>query len=264
MVRILKDNFWANVETYEDVIRKCFLHLYYLKFPNFSSERFNGKSVKGCINNDQDVQESFDHLLVEFKRLQVFEKFDEKRPSNNFPMSKKFEQFLFKWTEKILFEEYHKRKRRTIRFRRVSNMDIIHRDALDIKDKIKEIFADEPVIDTDLLPKEDKIKTLEAKSRTERLYKKYPTIQDIDLETPTDDIEEYETWNLILNVCQNEQELKAVEYKKEGLDNEAVAINLKCTSSNVSALLKKLCDRYHKNAQKFEVFAGKGLVPAGK
>jgi RNA polymerase sigma factor (sigma-70 family) len=242
MVRIVDGEFWHNYDTYEATIRRCFISLYYTKFPHFTSERFD------------NVEASYNNLLVELNRLRIFERFDVTKPDiSQSSIDKKLEQYLYKWTESILYKEYHDRKRRTLRFRRVDSLEDLHRDVYKSNEKSREIFANEDVsIDENFLPEDQKKEAIEVKEKVNKLYKRYPTLRDIPAmssekyESPLDAIEERETLDIIMSVCSNDREMDAVRLKKDGLSNEEVAESLGCSASSVDSILNKLCDRYHK------------------
>ena len=186
MVRIVSGDFWQNYDTYEAVVRRCFISLYYTKFPHFSSERYD------------NLEASYNNLLIELNRLRIFERFDIDKPNiSTASIEKKLEQYLFTWTESILYKEYHDRKRRTLRFRRVDSLDDLHRDIYKSNEKAQEIFADEDVtVDVSLLSKKQKEEAIETEDKANKLYKRYPTLRDIPTmtsekyESPLDDLEE--------------------------------------------------------------------------
>jgi hypothetical protein len=109
-VRIVP-NFWKNVENNKDLILKCFKH-HFKKHPDPDGE-----------------QASYNNLLVKMNEYGVFNRFDLERlviaagmegvfsgipltesmvKSMGIDVEKKWEQFIFKWIEKILNEEYNR------------------------------------------------------------------------------------------------------------------------------------------------------------
>jgi len=256
MVRIIEDAFWANYETYESLIKRCFVHLFFKKFPNTNSEMYEQR-VPTALCQNLSAQESFDNLLVEFKRLRVFERFDrEKCNLSAVSEDKKFEQYLYKWAESVLFKEYHDRRKRTLRFRRVSCMDDIHRDTFDVKSKVVEAYAnqDDEYIDVDQLPEDQKKATIKYREHADGLYKRFPSLGDIPsmssekYETPLDALEEQETFQRIKDLCHTNFERRIVDLKMEGLCNKDIAENLDCSSATVGSTLNKISARYHKRA----------------
>ena len=242
MVRIVPQEFWANYETYEDVIKRCFSYLYSQKFPS---------------NEPQGLENSFNHLIVEMNRLSIFEKWNPKRPNlEETTLDKKFEQFLYKRIESILSKQYHDRRRRTLRFRRISDINSIHRDTFGAEQK-EEIFADDvPSLDIEQLSKRDKEDALKAKAKRHKLYKKYPTVIDIPImtsekyETPMDNLVEEDTWKVILASCRDDKERAIVQYKREGLTAEDIGVSLGSSGSNVCAILSQIKKRFEKRAQR--------------
>ena len=240
MVRIVPQEFWTNYNTYEEVIRRCFSYLYTQKFPS---------------NEPQGLDDSYDNLIAEMHRLGIFEKWDSCRPSDaRATMDQKFEQFLFKRIESIMYKEYHDRRRRTIRFRRISSVNEIHRDTYGTEQK-EEIFADDvPSYDVEQLPMKEKKEVLKAQAKRHRLYHKYPTVKDIPImtsekyETPLDALVEEDTWNLILSACRDDREKAIVRYKKEGLSAEDIGNAMGFTGSNVSSILTQIKSRFKRRA----------------
>lgn len=239
MVRIVKGDFWTNFETYEDVIKRCFTYLYFKKFPS---------------EDPQGETESFDNLIVEMNRLSVFDRFDVKRPNPaNHTIDKSFEQFLFKWTEQILYREYHDRRRRTIRFRRINDVDLIHRDTYDPR-LHTEIFADEPTIDVDELPPGKKETEIKRRRFQHKMSAKYPTVRNIPdmcsekYENPDEILQEQDTWEQVLASCRDSQERRIVEMKREGTTTEDIGRAIGCTGSGICAILVSINKRYKRRA----------------
>jgi len=144
-VRIVRD-YWTNVVSYQDLIKRCFSYLY-RKFPN-----------------PQDgVQESYQDLLVRLYELDVFSRFDPRKilaahgdlseeqtkkvttakatkllKKRGVNVDKKFEQFVYKWIEHILGESYHKRVNHRYRYVTSGDMDVHIADMKAVRDKFNE------------------------------------------------------------------------------------------------------------------------------
>lgn len=243
MVRIVQGDFWGNFHSYEDVITRCFLYLFNKKFNNSEVYEANAK------------KESFNNLLVELDRHKVFDRFDVNKIDIK-QVDKKVEQYLFKWTEQILSKEYHDRRKRTVRFRRVSSFDQFHKDIY--SKETKEMFVDEVSdgVDTDLMATKEREKFLKAKAQKDKLYKKYPTIEDIPsvcsekYESATDKLEEADVMRMIQEACQTELERKIVKLKLAGVSNKVIGIQFNCTGAKIGNILAKLQGRYLSKASK--------------
>jgi DNA-directed RNA polymerase specialized sigma24 family protein len=237
MVRIVKGDFWTNYETYEEVIKRCFTYLYFNRFPS---------------QDPQGEKEAFHNLLVELNRLGVFDRFDCTRPYlAGKTLDYTFEKFLFKWTEHVLGNDYNERKKRTLRFRRISDVEKIHRDTYTCN-TYSEIFSDEPVIDLDLLPPEEKEKETDLKVLRNKMSAKYPTVRNIPdmcsekYKNPDDDIIADETWNQILSVCRDDEEREIVRKKKEGISAEDIGDAMGCSGAAICSTLVNINKRFKK------------------
>jgi len=109
-VRIV-ENFWSNVKKNESLIKRCFVH-HYKRHPD-----------------PEGVDSSYNNLLVRLNELGVFDRFELRKlviashaegligdqeltpellKSIGINVEKKWEQFMYKWIEKIVNEEYNK------------------------------------------------------------------------------------------------------------------------------------------------------------
>jgi hypothetical protein len=224
-----KDRFWENYPYYEEVIRKSFNYIYRRRCPNFNME---------------DEKESYNELLVALENQDVFniKKFDpDQYEKQDVPIGKRYEHYLFNRVYSYLSREYNERKKRTIKFRRVSEINDIHTGSFNPK---LEPFEEEPRIDVDLLTKDQRKKELEHQ---EELHKDavashipFPTS---GIPTPAEELEEMDLWQTILSACRTEQERQIVSYKKEGITNEDIGKLISCTGSNVAVLISRVRSR---------------------
>lgn len=242
MVKIVQGDFWNNFHSYEDVITRSFLYLF--------NKKYNNAPVYDATARDA----SFNNLVVELNRHRVFDRFDVSRIDIE-KVDKKIQQYLFKWTEQILYKEYHDRRKRTVRFRRVSSFDSFHKDIY--SKETREMFVDEVSgVDTDHLADKEKSKALKAKAQTEKMYKKYPTIEDIPsvcsekYESAIDRLEVEDAMRMIQGACQTELERKIVKLKLAGESNKVIGIQLACSGAKIGTILSKLQERYLKKAGK--------------
>jgi hypothetical protein len=118
-VRIV-ENFWDNFFNNEVLIRKCFFH-HYNRHPD-----------------PENLDGSYNNLIIKLHEYNVFGRFDLKKlmvaaglsvafiqsdmeaeaelDGAGVNLSKKWEQFIYKWIEKIINEEYNKNGKRSKRF----------------------------------------------------------------------------------------------------------------------------------------------------
>jgi len=117
-VRIL-ESFWENVKNNEKLIRRCFIH-HFNRHPD-----------------PEGIESSYNNLLVKLDEHNVFGRFDlrklmvaaglslalsnsvvteEALTSAGVDVNKKWEQFIYKWIENIINEEYNRNGKRLKRF----------------------------------------------------------------------------------------------------------------------------------------------------
>ena len=98
-VRIDND-FWSKYEKNEVLLRKCFTYLYNKKYPVSEGE-----------------ESAYNYLIMEFFRKDIFARFDAERQGKitqtkvlNKSEDKKFQQFVYKWVESVMYGIYHKNR----------------------------------------------------------------------------------------------------------------------------------------------------------
>jgi DNA-directed RNA polymerase specialized sigma24 family protein len=190
------------------------------------------------------------------ERLEVFDKWDITKIDAE-KQDKKIEQFLFKNIESILYKEYHDRRKRTLRFKRLASVDNIHRDTYSTERK--EIFTDDlcpDLTDLDMVTDTQKKDAQALKDKAHSTFKRYPTTNDIPAmcsekyQSPSEALEEKDILNMILNSCKNETEAKIVALKLKGMEHTEIAASCNCTYPQVSQYLSKIKGRYISNAAK--------------
>ena len=103
------DNFWDNVKNNEALIKRCFMH-HFKRHPD-----------------PEGVDRSYNNLMVKMHEYNVFNRFDIRKlvvaagisvaisddperalAESGVNVNKKWEQFIYKWIEKVINEEYNK------------------------------------------------------------------------------------------------------------------------------------------------------------
>ena len=104
-VRIVED-YWDNYSYHEDLIRRCFQHIYH----------------KFTLSESPD--EVFNILLTEFYRIAIFQKFDPSiHPKDK--QEKKFEQFIYVYINKVVRDVQSKGRLNFTRYKKVENLENI-------------------------------------------------------------------------------------------------------------------------------------------
>ena len=228
------ERFWKGYAQYETLIKKCFNYIYGRKFPNY---------------NREDEQETYNDLLITLENLDIFNKFD---PTKCFkraiPLEKRFEQFMYKWTESFLSRSYNERKVRTNRFRRTSATNDIHTGSF-VSNYVTKSEPSETYIQLDLLSSKQKSTEykLKAKAHKEAVAYHVSDPQEEPITSVEDDLVEADLWSGILGSCKSDMERQIVTLRKEGSNNEEIAAVIGYTKQYVSLILDKIKDRFNKN-----------------
>jgi len=224
-VRIAND-FWDNYEEHEELLRKCFMHIYLKKFPVHEGS-----------------ESAFNFLIAEFFRKKIFERFDASRKGKFFQtqeedksIQKKFEQYVYKWTESIMFGMYSNARNyssRNLRFSIDKVETLTETSYANFRD---EFFSDETM---------DEIE----RSMTKERVRKFPTIadaEDFHGETPMSAHDEYyekQLYSHLESVLKDDRERAIIAGKKEGLNNSTVGEMVGITPSQVTGILKGIRSR---------------------
>jgi len=227
MVRIVED-FWTNYHEYEEVIISSILHIVRTQFPN---------------KDPQGESEDMNFVITELYRLNIFGKWKEERlTSGKTNPNAQFEKFLYQRIWAILWNEYARRKKRSMRFKRMPNNNEYHKETYQTPDRL---YDDEIKIDDIAIEKRDK----EAALRHKRAVSQ-PTIHDVgeingscSLAATDDALIHKEMIQNILSVCNNEKERKIIQLRQEGLRMYEIGETLKMTGANVSITLIKIKER---------------------
>lgn len=232
MVRIVED-FWVNYHEYEEVINSSIMHIVRTQFPNKESQ------------GDAD---DMDYVITELYRLNIFGKWNEERlTKGKANPSSQFENFLYQRIWAILWNEYGRRKKRSMRFKRLPGIADLHKETYSTPDRL---YEDEAKIDEITLNKREE----EARLRHKRAGSQ-PTIHDVgeiagnsSLAATDDDLRHNEMIKAIMSVCQNEKERTIVKLRQDGLQMNEVGEALNMSGSNIGAILNKIKNRYEQKA----------------
>jgi len=227
-VHIDKD-FWKNYEENEELIRRCFSHLYYRKYPV-----------------SEGSESAYNFLVAEFFRKGIFEKFDEEKEGKyqqttikDKTARKKFEQFIYKWSESIMHALYHSHRKNSERYLKFPNMSMDSFNSNSYK-TFKENNGITPWSSGD--DKEDKVSN----------RPKIPNISDAEeyhAESPLDALEGYlekEMYSCLDSILKDDRERLIIKSKKEGLSNSVTAEIVGISTCQVYNILKDIRKRFSK------------------
>lgn len=229
-VRIDED-FWENYKEHEELLRRCFTSLYCRKY-----------SVP------EGPESAFNFLVAEFWRKGIFERFEADRKGTKRQAvdkykttKKKFEQYIYTWTESTLGGLYHAERKYKRRNLRLSN------DKLDtFNDKAYGYFKENNGISS---WSSAQGKELIEEERLIASKKNYPCIVDTEdyrAENPMDALEEYEEKkldNFLDSILKNDRERIIVQGKRDGLTNTTIGEMVDISSAQVANILKSIRSR---------------------
>ncbi len=241
MVRIV-DDFWTNYAEYEEVIKSSILHLVRTQFPD---------------KDPQGEEAAMNFVILELHRLSIFSKWQEERlKDKKRPTEKLFENFLYQRIWSILRNEYSRRRKRSLRFKRMAGVGDFRKECYTTPDRL---YDDEPKIEEiqDTRRKNrgardrngETVQEREARLRHKRAGEQ-PTIHDAgeitgnySLSEIDENFREETLRDMILSVCRTDRERKIVELREEGLQMNEVGAALGMSGSNVGAILGRIRDR---------------------
>lgn len=220
MKEVRIDNcFWSNIKKHETLIKKCFFYLF-KKYPNHDG-----------------IDEAFNILLVQMHHMRVFQRFDEDR-SQNEDKDKAFQQFIYKYVEKILGDTYRSRVKQSKRFSPLEHVEEITPVTYAILVNPNETSFAEPEDFDD----EGNVK---KPVRTD-----YPTINDIGEYVghkgfnALDDLEAKDLIVKIRGILKGDVEKRIFRLREEyGLNVVDIATAMNYTPQNVSLILNKIKKR---------------------
>lgn len=229
--KVVVEDFWSNVQKNEDVIQRCFMHLF-KKYPD-------PDGTKNALN----------HLLTQLHRMQVLAGKNEYQPSRykKGNHDKGRQQHIYKWTEKILGDQYRNNQKQSIRFTPNESVEsITPRSYHEYTKKNGSSFVNPD--------------TPQVTEHTKQKLGYFPTVDQMgsfgcenSAAVPQD--EKYacdELYQRILECTKNDMERKAVEHRHEhNLSITDVGDMIGCTPQNVNIILKRVRARC----------AAKGLLP---
>lgn len=220
MVRIV-DDFWENYSTYEEIITKSTLHLLRTKFPN---------------NGPQGETEDVNLVILELHRLHIFEKWNQNRiKTTKTTLAKQFENFIYQRIHSILWNEYGRRKKRSVRFKRVDTDNIC-----------KDTWKADPSLFREDVPLDENIEEKELQHKRVAKIVHLKDLHDyVSLQEDTDyEAEHNSAYNAILKACKSERDKQIIKYKLEGLSHKDIEATLNITGGVISDTLKRVQNKY--------------------
>jgi RNA polymerase sigma factor (sigma-70 family) len=213
------NNFWGNIKRHDTLIKKCFYYLF-KKYPNHDG-----------------INEAFNILLVQLHHLNVFKRFDATRPKNQ-DLDKAFQQFIYKYVEKIMGDTYRSRINHSKRFAHSEHVEEITPVTYNIQVNPN---------DTSFAKQEDFDKYGYVKKPIRR---DYPSINDLGEyvgEKGFNALDELEATDLVekvKSILKGNVEKRVFELReKYGLSVIDIADIIGCSSQNVSLILNKIKNR---------------------
>ena len=223
-VRIDND-FWANYGEHEILLKKCFTHLYFKKYP----------VAEGS-------ESAYNFVVMEFFRKGIFERFDADRKGVRTQTSikgkttnKKFEQYIYKWVESVMYGLYHNARKHTERYLRFPSDTVGSLNEASFA-AYKAARGTTPWVSDDEVHKEYK-------------RRKFPNIGDSEeyhAETALSALEqaqETEINSYLDSVLKDARERKIIASKRVGFNNSDIARDLEISSSQVGNILKSIRSR---------------------
>lgn len=229
MVRIV-ENFWENYQEYEEQIISSILHIVRRQFPN---------------PDPQGEAEDINHVITELHRLNIFGKFDRKRlTSKTRTTRQQFENFLYQRIWAILYGEYGRRRKRTVRFKRVAAVECIRQTK-----SAEETLYDDKYL-RDMKPHPDPIEEerLQHVRACRHLTKDDVGVVCSVIENTDDATLTKDTRNKVLKACADDRDRKVVTMKEEGYQNREIAETLNVSGSCIAVILGRIKKRYEEMA----------------
>lgn len=213
-------DFWKNYENHSGLLRKCFTHLYFKKYPV-----------------TEGSESAYNFLIAEFFRKGIFDRFDAEREGKYTQSAdaaktddKKFEQYIYKWAESVMYGLYHNSRKNSERFLHFTNDSIEELNELsyDTFKKNKGVSSWETEADSKNVSKRSKLPCIvdEGDYHAERGDDAFEATQETEL------------LSYLKSVLQNDREGLIVQYKMEGLNNVEVGECVGLSSSQVANILK--------------------------
>jgi len=221
--KVVVEGFWSNVEKHEDIIHRCFMHLFQ-KYPD-------PDGTKNALN----------HLLTQLHRMQVLSGKNEYKPERykQGNHDKGRQQHIYKWTEKILGDLYRQNKRQKIRFAPKGDVETITPSSYhDYNKKNNSSFVD-PM-------------SSEPTDHTKQKFGYFPTVDQMgsfgceNSATMAQDTsyECEELYHRIMDCAKSTLEKEAIKLRYEHeLSITDVGSIIGCTPQNVNIILKRVRER---------------------
>lgn len=239
-VRIV-ENFWSNVKKNESLIKRCFVH-HYNRHPD-----------------PEGVESSYHNLLVRLNELGVFDRFELRKlviashaegligdqeltpellKSIGINVEKKWEQFIYKWIEKIVNEEYNKNGTYSRKFVKGEELHDYGIPRSDRKMWIEDRKEAEEY--------EAKFKAYNEEDRRGRKFP--PTFSnryragEEGFDNQLDAYSASELRNQIIGRCSNPKEILVFELLEQGYAEKDIAEKLGCSCAGAGLMIRKIRD----------------------
>jgi len=211
--------FWSNIKKHETLIKKCFFYLLN-KYPN-----------------PEGRNDAYNTLIVKMHHMKVFQRFDEDRAKKE-DKDKAFQQFLYKYIEKILGDTYRSRVKQSKRFAPVEYVEEITPVTYSLLVNPNDTSFAKPEDFDD----EGNIK--------KPVRNNYPSINDIGEYVghkgfnAHDELEASDLVVKIREVLKGDIEKTVFDLREEhGFNVVDIAVTMKYTPQNVSLILNKIKNR---------------------
>lgn len=223
----IDEDFWKTYDANKGLLTACFTKIFFSKYPVH-----------------EGYESAFNFLIMEFYRQDLFSRFDENKVGKYTQTTivdktarKKFEQFVYKWTESILYAIYNKERNSSKRNMRFGDLDTLSDDMYTNFKKERGItsWSEDHHLETDI--------------HQEYRVKKLPCILDIDdfysdpSTDPLDKLCEEEIVAKIMSSLKNDRERFIVTSKLNGLTSAEICVELDLPAPTVSIILSKIKER---------------------
>lgn len=228
-VRIVED-YWENYKNHEELIKRCFHYLFLTKYPN-----------------TEGAQNSYQELVVEFSRLNVFSRFQASKHPDHL-VSKKFEAFIYNWVRKVLSDIYSKNYKDSLRYKHTPYIDYVVPGSTlceQYRKSTEKNWQQESM--EHIAHKKSSVK------KKRRKKKHFPNHNDASdyigklTEDPDHYTERRELLESIRDIAESSSEQKVIDMYLEGYDRKQIADQLGCESYQIKTMMAKLRKRCLQN-----------------
>jgi len=192
-------------------------------------------------------------MLVEFYKFDIFNKFDPtKHPSKL--REKKFEQYIYSWTRKVLSDMYQEAKNENVRTVYVSSVNSFSPSSDTLKNMMDNLSTTWKDVSNEIKEKKKK-----DPNKRKRAQKYYPGIRDFNVyigvqEETSHATESSNVIDKLKDLTRSPIEEQIVELIMSGYNFREIAKILKCSPQNISAKFLKYKQRCVKSLSPEEVY----------